>query len=242
MDTLIQLNKQTAGRDKLARLCQYLSRFLWYNLQNKQKFLNNNAINNLKSLEYQLSTFRKLLRWGRCLDVVYSTLPILNYPLDSRRFVDVLTKLSQAFYFLTDHILWLGRADLCQVDTHKWNQISNRYWLYTITLNLVKNFIEINNLFKLHSCQSLIYQIFLGTFSRNSFKNDVSWCNAQTLVLIQRHKALIADLIKNLCDLFIPLTTLGYYNLSPGFVGLLGVISSIAGLFILIDSTVKFIP
>ncbi|VEN51006.1 unnamed protein product [Callosobruchus maculatus] len=55
MDILVKINNQTNGRDKEARLIQYLSRLLWYKLQQNHI----KGVEGLKNIEYQLSTFRK---------------------------------------------------------------------------------------------------------------------------------------------------------------------------------------
>jgi len=231
METLIKLNNQTAGRDKIARLVQYLSRLLWYRFEQQNK----HGVHGLKNLEYQLSTFRKLLRLGRCVDSLYATLAILRHPNPTVRFTITLSKISNALFLLADHFLWLGRADLCSVNTSKWSRISNKYWLYSITLNLVRDFYEIMQILKAESGR-----IIPKAGCKNL--NDIFKSSGRAVMCIQENRAVTVDTVKNCCDFFIPLTALGHVKLSPGTVGLLGVISSIAGIVALVEPLAKLSP
>ncbi|KAK4883810.1 hypothetical protein RN001_000081 [Aquatica leii] len=231
MDTFINLNNQTAGRDRIARLLQYLSRFMWYRLEQYNK----NGVHNLKRLEYQLSTFRKLLRFGRCIDSLSAALKIVKHPDLVVRITQTLSKLYNFLFLLADHILWLGRADLYQVDTDKWGKLCNRYWLYSIVMNLIRDFYEVLQVLKINS-----HRILPKDGCRSL--GDMYKCGTKALVCMQGYQNIVIDTIKNSCDLFIPLTALGHVKLSPGTVGLLGVVSSFAGLITLIQPLAKLSP
>ncbi|CAH1164610.1 unnamed protein product [Phaedon cochleariae] len=231
MENLIKINNQTAGRDKIARLLQYLSRFLWHRLQQTNK----DGVVGLKNLEFQLSTFRKLLRFGRFAESLYATLPLFAHEELPVRFTVILSKIANSMFLLADHILWLGRADICAVDTAKWGQISNKYWLYSITMNLVRDFYEISMLLKSQQSNILL---------DNRIKNfsDVLRLLARASASLQSNERVVIDTIKNCCDFFIPLNALGHVKLSPSTIGLLGTISSIAGLLVLWEPSRKLSP
>lgn len=57
MDKWVQLNNQAAGRDKIARLIQYASRAMWDSLEANN--CHPALVDNFKTVEYILSTFRK---------------------------------------------------------------------------------------------------------------------------------------------------------------------------------------
>ncbi|XP_056636004.1 peroxisomal membrane protein 11A [Diorhabda carinulata] len=229
MDQLIKLNNQTAGRDKIARILQYLSRFIWHNLQKNRK----NGVVGLKNLEFQLSTFRKLLRFGRFAESIYATLPLFHEEEATIRYSLILSKITNALFLLADHILWLGRADLCTVDTERWSNLSNRYWLYSITMNLVRDFYEISKLLKSNKDHIL---------PKKFNSNDTLKILLRTFSILSNNQSIVIDTVKNSCDFFIPLTSLGHVKLSPGTIGLLGVISSVAGLIVLLQPTKKMVP
>ncbi|KAJ8916361.1 hypothetical protein NQ315_005058 [Exocentrus adspersus] len=252
MDILIKINNQTAGRDKIARLLQYISRFLWHRLQQSNK----EGVVGIKNLEYQLSTFRKckeiltilprivpnsiellaiILRFGRFAEGLYTTLPLFHEENAAIRYSVILSKIANSLFLLADHILWLGRADFCSVDTEKWSRISNKYWLYSITMSLVRDFYEISQIIR---CQK---HDIMPTNGINNF-NDVLKIINTVLDIARRNKNVVIDTVKNGCDFFIPLTALGHVKLSPGTIGVLGAISSIAGLLVLLDPHKKLSP
>lgn len=61
-------------------------------------------------------------------------------------------------------------------------------------------------------------------------------------IFINDHKDVFWDTVKNSCDVWIPLTALGYINFKPGTIGLLGTISSVAGIISLIDPQARLLP
>ncbi|XP_044263448.1 peroxisomal membrane protein 11B [Tribolium madens] len=231
MDSWVKLNGQTAGRDKTARLLQYLSRILWHRLQHSNK----DQVNVFKNLEFQLSTFRKLLRFGKCLDVVYSTVALFDHGDPTVRHTVILSRIANSLFLLADHLLWLGRADLCNIDTQKWSRISNKYWLYSITMNLVRDFYEISSIIRAQK-QTIVPQCGVQNF------NDLCAIFLRTVTVLQSNRGVIIDTVKNACDFFIPLTALGHTKLSPGAVGCLGVVSSLAGILVLLDPKIKLSP
>lgn len=228
METIIKLNNQAAGRDKLARILQYGSRALWYYMQ--QKKLNHQTIEKLRALEYTFSSFRKLLRLGKCVDVMYTALSSIHYPNITVRVTTTLSRISMSLYLLADHILWIGRTGLCSVNGDRWGKAANKYWMYALFMNLLRDAYEIYRILK-------IRQIGLSDIISDG-------CDARKKLAscARDHKDIIVDTVKNACDVVIPMTALGFLNLSPGSVGVFGVISSAAALLTLVDPLLKLTP
>lgn len=176
-----------------------------------------------------------MLRFGRSIDAIYGTLPLFQQDDSAVRYTLILSKICNSLFLLADHILWLGRADVCNVTTEKWSQISNKYWLYSITMNLVRDFYEI-------SC--LLNEQKSSILPKNGIHNinDVYSAVLKSLIVIHSNKNVLIDTIKNGCDFFIPLTALGHIKFSPGTIGILGTISSLAGLLVLLDPKKKLTP
>ncbi|XP_034935414.1 peroxisomal membrane protein 11B [Chelonus insularis] len=232
MDILIRLNNETVGRDKIIRLFQYGSRAGWYYTQDSVVHTTSNDI--LKSLEYTFSSFRKLLRLGRCLDSLYSALHTMKYPDLTIRLTLTLSKITHALFLLADHIIWTGRVGLFKVNLEKWNTIANKYWLLTIIMNLTRDIYEIVQIIKNKNLSSLLKtRLQSKNFHQNKYRAFTDMTS---------HKDVFLDTLKNTCDFFIPLTTLGYTKLSPGMVGVLGFISSAIGIYCLIDPLAKLTP
>lgn len=49
-------------------------------------------------------------------------------------------------FLLGDHIIWLHRNNLIRVvDVNKWQRFSNKAWLYSVILNLIRDYRELKN-------------------------------------------------------------------------------------------------
>ena len=109
-------------------------------------------------------------------------------------------------FLFGDHIVWLHRNKLIQVnDIKKWERFSNKSWLYSVILNLVRDY-------------------------RGLKKSGIS---------PETRRALLLDTLKNAADIWLPLRSLDHVNLSPFFVGLLGVISSILSALPIINNNFR---
>lgn len=73
-------------------------------------------------------------------------------------------------------------------------------------------------------------------------KRDLSKATHQLYEYLYEHRDVFIDTTKNVCDVFIPLTALGYTKLKPRTVGILGVISSLAAIYVLIQPHAKLQP
>lgn len=240
MDKLVILNSQAAGRDKIARLIQYLSRAVWDTLEKSNCY---EASDQFKTLEYILSSFRKLLRFGKCLDVFYASFKSIHYPDIAIRITLTLSKLSNALFLLSDHIIWLSRSGLFKnINPKKWAQISNKYWLLAIVMNLSRDVYEILRLIDLRKTagKSGITRNYCPLSIRST--RDLSQFALHSYTLLYGHKNVVVDTVKNVCDVFIPLTALGYLKLSPRTIGILGVLSSTAGLIALVQPSAQLLP
>ncbi|XP_023162919.1 peroxisomal membrane protein 11B [Drosophila hydei] len=240
MDKWVQLNNQAAGRDKIARLIQYASRALWDSLESSNS--HPALVDNFKTIEYILSTFRKLLRFGKGLDVFYASFRAIHYPDLTIRVTLTMSKISQALFLLADHLLWLARTGLTTVDPKKWSRIANKYWLFSIVMNLCRDLYEIMRVLDLHkaSCSSGISRCRIPT--RINTPADFKRLALNSYGIVLGHKDIFVDTVKNVCDFFIPLTALGYTSLTPRTIGILGAISSMAGLWALLEPAAKLTP
>lgn len=233
MDIVIKLNEQTVGRDKIIRLLQYGSRAYWYYAQNGHSSKHRAEI--LRSLEYTFSSFRKLLRLGRFLDSLYSALKMMNYPDLTIRVTLTMAKIANALFLFADHIIWVGRVGVLRVNLEKWNKVANKYWLLTIIMNLTRDIYEILKILEQEGKDILTRK------KRFSSRYDTLG-KYETLLLLKNHKEVVMDVVKNSCDLFIPLTALGFTKFTPGAIGMFGVISSVIGIYTLIYPLYKLTP
>lgn len=220
MEQFVKLNNQTAFRDKIARLLQFSSRMVW-DITEKHSLMPKQSVERLKLLDYHLAMFRRLLRLGRCIDTLYSALPILHHSDKVIQTLAVLTKISQALFLFCDHIIWFGRVGLTEVDTLHWAGNANKYLFYSFVLMLVRDLYELLQ----------IYDI-----SKQSFRK------VPLSQLVCNNKALMIDLFKNSFDVLIPATALGFVKFSPAAVGFFGTLSSAAVLYTMFNPIYKLAP
>ncbi|XP_059615974.1 peroxisomal membrane protein 11B [Phlebotomus argentipes] len=233
MDTLIRLNNSTAGRDKTARLIQYLCKALWDTLDAND--INSHLIDQLRTFELSLSTFRKTLRLGKCIDTFYASLTSLHYADAVVRMTVTLSKLASSMFLFCDHMIWFARTGFVKgVNVEKWNKLANKYWLFSVVMNLVRDFYEIQRLLATQTPKK-------ATVDQGCLQEVIS-LPLQTVKCICGHKPVLWDTVKNACDLFLPLNGLGFTKLSPRTIGVLGFISSLAGLIPLVEPSAKLSP
>lgn len=178
-----------------------------------------------------------MYRFGRCTDTFYTALNSINLDDPTLRHTISLSKISMALYLLTDHIIWLGRVGVANVDNAKWSRISYKLWLYYLVMNLSRDVYEIIRI--IDGFNSPSKEINFPNVNRNT--SPASALHA-LFDLLRMHKDVAVDTVKNGCDVCLPLAQLGYLSISPRTVGILGVISSVAGMLPLLDSSYKLFP
>lgn len=152
------------------------------------------------------------------------------------------SKLSQALFLFGDHFIWLSRTGLFKkIDAKKWGNLSNRYWLLSIIMNLARDVYEIMKLIDLHRSANRI-GLLNNKFPKITSTRDLEKLALYSFSLLRGHKDVVVDTVKNVCDVFIPMTYLGYVKLSPMTIGVLGTMSSIAGILALIQPDAKLVP
>lgn len=196
----------------------------------------------LKIIENSFSSFRKLLRLGKSIEVLYGALRTLHLPDAVLRIVLTLSRIYQSFFLAVDHIIWVGRVGLVDIDKLKWSQYSNRFWLGSIMLNLLRDMYE---LLQIYNFKTVCYNNKACIYNTIPVIKTVYRNIPTTRPMIdfaEHHRDVFWDCVKNVCDIWIPLTNLGYVKFSPGTVGALGTVSSAAGLYAVLDPLAKLAP
>lgn len=188
-----------------------------------------------------------VLRFGKSLDFIQGALKTIQHPDIVVRLTVTMSKLSQAVYLIFDHITYANTVGLVSVDKKKYSDISARFWLFSLMLNLIRNFYEVRRLIlreiKIQESQVQKSDYMNGDMS---YKDKTKPVNYGKLVLVKKcvlnNKPEMLDLVKNLCDLVLPMSTLGHLNTSAGTQGFLGLVSSIIGIATLWDPLLKLVP
>lgn len=210
-----------------------------------------------------------MLRFGRFFDTLHSALPVMSSVNDQLiRITSTLSRIASSCFMAIDHLVCLYKLGLLpknSIDAGAWDKTSTRFWLYSIIMGIVRDVYEISKVYK-EACQVQKRKITKGHHhhhSRNSapakatedlltlkglppnLNPTVRHCIVSARVAancVTHHADITIDFVKNLCDLCIPLTVLGYIKMSPGTLGILGVISTIASAVPQINPMVKMVP
>lgn len=108
------------------------------------------------------------------------------------------------------------------IDT--WNKHANRFWLLAICLGLLRDLYEI--LRAVHTERKRLQQYSSGPDSKEM--SISMWSVLQNVAY--NNPSVVVDLVKNSADLFLPVSRLDILYIPSGIVGLLGVVSSLAGI------------
>ena len=121
--------------------------------------------------------------------------------------------------------------NLINIDSPYWNKFANRFWLLAIFLGLLRDLYEILSAIQVEANRRKQYSA-TPTTSQSSTRQLLT-------SVVSSNPAVMLDLVKNSSDLFIPLARLDMFYVPSGIVGLLGVVSSVAGLIATYNEQLK---
>ncbi|NWU73431.1 PX11B protein, partial [Pterocles burchelli] len=156
--------------------------------------------------------------------------------------------LNRAMYLACDNVLWAGKAGLVPaLDQEKWSQRAFRYYLFALVVNLSRDAYEIRVLMEHEASGKRAKGSENGLQPRtdNGLQQLGLRLQIQLRLLIRvlrNNPPLLLDVVKNACDIFIPLDRLGLYKTNPGFVGLCGLASSILSILTILHPWLKLKP
>ncbi|NXG66783.1 PX11B protein, partial [Hemiprocne comata] len=156
--------------------------------------------------------------------------------------------LNRALYFACDNVLWAGKTGLVPaLDQEKWSQRSFRYYLFALVVNLSRDLYELRLLME-HEASGKRGRS-PGNGLQLQAENKLQHLRLRLqfhlrllLRVLGNNPPLLLDLVKNTCDLFIPLDKLGLFQTNPGFVGLCGLTSSLLSILTILHPWLKLKP
>ena len=162
-----------------------------------------------------------------------------------------LSKLNQALYLFIDHIIWAHRVGIVKIDNKYYSDLSSRFWLATLILNLSRDLYQIAVLLedtakqnRLLEKERQLEQTSNGTraYADGPVTSSGKITYSDFMECLRENPQVTLDTVKNGTDLFLPLSSLGYVDISPGLVGLFGLISSVVGVVTVWNSKLKLSP
>uniref|UniRef100_J3S991 Peroxisomal membrane protein 11B-like n=1 Tax=Crotalus adamanteus TaxID=8729 RepID=J3S991_CROAD len=248
MDSWVRFSAQSQAKERVFRAAQYACTLLSYALQ--KNGAGPDFLARIKQLESHLSLGRKLFRLGNSADALEAAKRAIHLSDIVLRFCITVSHLNRAMYFACDNILWAGKSGLVpHMDHEKWSQRSFRYYLFALIMNLSRDAYEIRLLMECE-VNAKSHKGSCRNGRSTPGEDHRSHQLAQRLKLqlcllaqvLRNNPPLLLDVMKNACDIFIPLDKLGMYKTSSGFVGLCGLTSSILSILTILHPWLKLKP
>ncbi|XP_033490554.1 peroxisomal membrane protein 11A [Epinephelus lanceolatus] len=246
MDAVVNFTSQSQGRDRIFRATQYacaLSRYLLRNHTERK-----DLVAKLKSLETNMSAGRKLFRLGNTINSIEAAKRTMR--LSDRVLCLCLTaaNVSRALYFICDNVLWARSVGLIRnIDKERWSVNSSRFYFLSLVMSLTRDVYVVLRLMAERARDKHFRQkmeLHLNE-SPEVAEAVIPQLDAVLFLLwesLKSHPAVALDMLKNICDLFIPLDRLGIYQSNAGVVGFCGLISSVIGIVTLTQPVLKLKP
>ncbi|XDV34509.1 hypothetical protein PO909_004663 [Leuciscus waleckii] len=246
MESWVRFSSQSQAKERVFRAAQYACTLLGYTLQ--RGGARAELLSTIKQLEAHMSLTRKLMRLGNSAEALEAAKRSVHLSDCVLRLCITVAHLNRAMYFACDNVLWAGKTGLLpELDQNKWSQRSFRYYLFALILNLTRDAYEIRLLMERESRSSSAKSFNSSPSSLAPTPENVltARLNKQFCLLItvlRNNPPLLLDLLKNLCDVFIPLDRLGLYPTGSGFVGACGLTSSILSILTIVHPWLKLKP
>lgn len=127
------------------------------------------------------------------------------------RFLAVSIRLTRVLYFLVDQIVWATRLGLYKANSKAWSKFQSKIWCIALIFCVTRNIYD-------------IYTLLKSTEKKNDDMEVLPWHER-----FKSRPEVFVDTVKNCADFLIPLNIIGVISINNGVVGILGLISSLAG-------------
>jgi hypothetical protein len=259
IDKFLKVLNNSNGRDKCTKVLQYSTRIA-DDVLSSQESPNKEAIKRIQAFGGGIATARKVFRFWKPL-VGYLALirfiqrvgrisgaPNKEKPIKLIELLQMLEKLLISNYFLLDHLNWASKIGLLSNEpvkpdsyelkslfnnsrTARYGTIGFTFWMYAAlcgvaatTLELVDNVNQENVLMEQMTVNLKLSQDDTATKRSKELEMQVIQVNKQRNALIRKQIAAI-------CDAGTAASLAGYWQTKNWFVGVMGVTSSLIGVY-----------
>lgn len=234
MDAWVRFNAQSQAKERVLRAAQYACTLLGSTLQRGGAA--SELLHMLAGLEAHMSLSRKLLRLGSSLEALQAAQRAVHLSDSVLRLCLTVGHLNRALYLACDNLLWAAKMGVApQLDQPKWSQRAFRYYLFVLLLNLTRDVYELHLLVEREE-RSLASRASSSSSSRLTQRVRL------VAAVLRSNPPLLLDLLKNSCDLLIPLERLGICHSGRGLVGACGLTSSVLSIVTLVNPWLKLKP
>ncbi|XP_038018098.1 peroxisomal membrane protein 11B-like [Motacilla alba alba] len=244
MEAWVRFSAQSQARERLLRAAQYACVLAGAALSRSGG--SSGTLSRLQHLEAHLSLGRKLLRLGGSAEALGGAQRSLHLPDPVLRFCLTLSHLNRALFLACDNVLWAGRSGVLPgLATDKWSQRAFRYYLFALLVNLSRDAYEVRLLLEAARRRGRSPESSAGPRAEGRVQRLRLQLQLQLRLLLQvlrDNPPLLLDLLRNACDLVIPLERLGLCRSSPAVVGFCGLSSSVLSILTILHPWLKLKP
>ncbi|KAM3657190.1 LOW QUALITY PROTEIN: peroxisomal membrane protein 11B [Ammospiza maritima maritima] len=247
MEAWVRFSAQSQARERLLRAAQYACVLAGAALSRSGG--SSGTLSRLQQLEAHLSLGRKLLRLGGSAEALGGAQRSLHLPDPVLRFCLTLSHLNRALFLACDNVLWAGKSGVLPgLAMEKWSQRSFKYYLFALVVNLSRDAYELRLLLERagaarkrgRSAESRAQPRGQGRLQQLRLQLQLQL--HLLLQVLRDNPPLLLDLLRNACDLVIPLERLGLCRSSPAVVGLCGLSSSLLSVVTILHPWLKLKP
>lgn len=187
-----------------------------------------------------------VLRFGKSLDFILSALKTIHLSDPVLKLTITMSKLAQSVFLIFDHIIFAHNLGIIKADKEKWSRYSSQCWLFSLTLNLLRNSYDILSIIS-NEAKAQENRQRRGQYVNGGIEHSVTSRKPMGRVQILKkccyeNQPVVLDFVKNMSDLVLPLNSLGKIKVSGGIQGSLGLLSSAIGIATVWSPILKLVP
>ncbi|XP_039581154.1 peroxisomal membrane protein 11B isoform X2 [Passer montanus] len=242
MEAWVRFSAQSQARERLLRAAQYACVLAGAALSRAGG--GSGSLSRLQQLEAHLSLGRKLLRLGGSAEALGGAQRSLHLPDPVLRFCLTLSHLNRALFLACDNVLWAGKSGILPgLALEKWSQRAFRYYLFALLVNLSRDAYELRLLLeRAGAARKRGRSPEKPPQAEGSARLRLQLQLQLLLQVLRDNPPLLLDLLRNACDLLIPLERLGLCRSSPAVVGFCGLASSLLSILTILPPWLKLKP
>eukprot|EP01086_Lenisia_limosa_P005485 TRINITY_DN22353_c0_g1_i1.p1 TRINITY_DN22353_c0_g1~~TRINITY_DN22353_c0_g1_i1.p1 ORF type:complete len:244 (+),score=79.54 TRINITY_DN22353_c0_g1_i1:59-790(+) len=226
----VKLTSTIVGRDKLMRLTQFGSKFVY----NSPLGTSPATVQLLKRVEGNISLARKLFRLGKTMDFFLAFQKGMTVKNTTDRVLGLMRSGSLALWLLFDHMVWLSRLGLIKNDTATSAKRSAFFWFLGLVAGLTKALIT---LFRSYAKECALKKSLKEAEEEAPSDTEAPSSDAvsdELKAVIAARPQQFLDAAQLTLDLPLPLATIGA-PIAPAVVGLCGAVTSVIALIPLVN-------
>ncbi|KAL7007726.1 Peroxisomal membrane protein PMP27 [Cystobasidiomycetes sp. EMM_F5] len=212
----------TVGRDKVYRSVQYGARFLaWYYAQ---RGFSKGSVAQMSAIKSALGSARKVMRIGKPAEHLQAAVKAAAIGDPILKLLAIVRQLGYAVYLFNDQFLWFHAMRIKVYSKDRYEVINRqaaRFWAIGIAASIL------SGIYKLRGVA--LKQARAAQSVRSSPEKEADR-KVEIKALAKAYTDTRYQLVQDLFDFVLPMTTLGYFNLNEGVLGLAGLASSLMGL------------